>query len=175
MIQAKAQWKLALGGMSEFHEIVDHHASMVRRIASVYERDPGRIEDLMQDIWFAVWRALPLLRNQATIRGFIARIAQNVCVTHVRRAVARPAQALTDTFPDPAMPVHDAMAQSARVNRLLEAVRALPDSLKAVATLYLEEMPIREIAVALGISEGNVSVRLHRVKSAIRLSMGDPL
>lgn len=161
--------------MAEFHEIIDQHAAMVRRIASVYERDPGRIEDLMQDIWFAVWRALPLLKNEATLKGFIARIAQNVCVTHVRRAIARPSQALTDAVPDPAMPVHDAMTQSARVNRLLEAVRELPDTLKAVATLYLEEMPVRDIAVALGISEGNVSVRLHRIKSAIRLSVGDLL
>lgn len=161
--------------MAEFHEIIDQHAAMVRRIASVYERDPGRIEDLMQDIWFAVWRALPLLKNEATLKGFIARIAQNVCVTHVRRAIARPSQALTDAVPDPATPVHDAMTQSARVNRLLEAVRELPDTLKAVATLYLEEMPVRDIAVALGISEGNVSVRLHRIKSAIRLSVGDLL
>lgn len=161
--------------MAEFHEIIDQHAAMVRRIASVYERDPGCIEDLMQDIWFAVWRALPLLKNEATLKGFIARIAQNVCVTHVRRAIARPSQALTDAVPDPAIPVHDAMTQSARVNRLLEAVRELPDTLKAVATLYLEEMPVRDIAVALGISEGNVSVRLHRIKSAIRLSVGDLL
>ncbi|WP_321477701.1 RNA polymerase sigma factor [uncultured Paludibaculum sp.] len=159
--------------MAEFREIIDDHAAMVQRIASVYERDPARIEDLMQDIWFAVWRALPLLKNEATIKGYIARIAQNVCVTHVRRAIARPAQALTDTFPDPAAPVHEAMTQAARVDRLLEAVRGLPDSLKAVATLYLEEMPIRDIAFVLGISESNVSVRLHRAKSAIRLSLGD--
>jgi RNA polymerase sigma-70 factor (ECF subfamily) len=161
--------------MAEFHDIIDQHAAMVRRIASVYERDPGRIEDLTQDIWFAVWRALPLLKNGAALKGFIARIAQNVCVTHVRRAIARPSHALTDAIPDPGLPVHDAMTQSARVNRLLEAVRELPDSLKAVATLYLEEMPVRDIAVALGISEGNVSVRLHRIKSAIRLSVGDLL
>jgi len=57
---------------------------------------------------------------------------------------------------------------------LIEAVRCLPESLKAVATLYLEEMPVKDIALSLGISETNVSVRLHRAKSAIRLSFGEP-
>jgi len=91
----------------------------------------------------------------------------------VRRALVRPAQPLRDTLSDPAPPVDEAMALSARVNRLVEAVRGLPDNLKAVATLYLEEMPVKDIALALGISEGNASVRLHRAKSAIRLSIGD--
>jgi RNA polymerase sigma factor (sigma-70 family) len=67
------------------------------------------------------------------------------------------------------------MAHAVRVNRLVEAVRGLPDNLKVVATLYLEEMPVKEIAMALGISEGNASVRLHRAKSAIKLSFGDSL
>jgi RNA polymerase sigma factor (sigma-70 family) len=161
--------------MVELQEIVDVHAAMVRRIATVYERDAGRVEDLTQDVWIAVWQALPLMRNQATLKGYIARIAQNICVTHVRRALVRTAQPLRDTIPDPAPPLDDVMAHAARLNRLVEAVRGLPDNLKAVATLYLEEMPIGDIALALGISEGNASVRLHRAKSAIKLSFGDSL
>jgi RNA polymerase sigma-70 factor, ECF subfamily len=158
--------------MAELEEIVEVYAAMVRRIATVYERDPSRIEDLTQDVWIAVWQALPSLRNQATVRGYIARIAQNICVTHVRRALVRAAQPLIDAVPDPAPHLDDAMAHEARLNRLIEAVRGLPDNLKMVATLYLEEMPVKEIAIALGISESNVSVRLHRAKSVIKLSVG---
>jgi RNA polymerase sigma factor (sigma-70 family) len=159
--------------MVELEEIVGVYAAMVRRIATVYERDPGRVEDLTQDVWIAVWQALPSLRNQATLKGFVARITQNICVTHVRRSLVRMAQPLTDAFPDPAPDPDEAMAHAVRLNRLVEAVRGLPDNLKAVATLYLEEMPVKEIATALGISEGNVSVRLHRAKSVIKLRVGD--
>jgi DNA-directed RNA polymerase specialized sigma24 family protein len=59
--------------------------------------------------------------------------------------------------------------------RLIEAVRGLPDNLKTVVSLYLEEMPIKDIALALGISESNASVRLHRAKSAIMLNFGDSI
>jgi RNA polymerase sigma-70 factor (ECF subfamily) len=49
--------------MVELREIVEVYAAMVRRIATVYERDADRVEDLTQDVWIAVWQALPLLSN----------------------------------------------------------------------------------------------------------------
>jgi len=164
--------------MIELQQIVEIHAAMVRRIASVYERHPDRIDDLAQDVWLAVWQALPRLNDPSTLKSYIARITQNICVTHVRRALVRQTQDLTDllidTVPDRSPPVDEAAVHAMQLARLIEAVRDLPENLKAVATLYLEEMPIKEIALALGISESNASVRLHRAKSAIRLSFGDP-
>jgi RNA polymerase sigma factor (sigma-70 family) len=160
--------------MAKLEEIVEVHAAMVRRIASVYERHPDRVDDLVQDVWIAVWRALPRLNDHAALKSYIARITQNICVTHVRRALVRRAEPLSDTLPDSALPLDQAAAQATRLERLIEAVRSLPENLKVVAALYLEEVPVKDIALALGISESNASVRLHRVKSALRLSFGEP-
>ena len=159
--------------MIELEEIVEVHATMVRRIATVYERHPHRVDDLVQDVWIAVWQALPRLKDHATLKSYIARITQNICVTHVRRAVVRQTQVLTDEHPDPVPALDETAAHAAQLAGLVEAVRGLPENLKAVATLYLEEMPIGEIAQALGISESNASVRLHRAKAAIKLRFGD--
>jgi RNA polymerase sigma factor (sigma-70 family) len=164
-----------MGAMVKLEEIVEVHAAMVRRIATVYERHPDRVDDLVQDVWIAVWHALPRLDNPATLRSYIARITQNICVTHVRRALVRHTQPLNESLPDPAPAPDGATAQAIQLARLIEAVRSLPENLKAVASLYLEDMPVKDIATALGISENNVSVRLNRAKTAIRLSFGDPL
>jgi RNA polymerase sigma factor (sigma-70 family) len=164
-----------VSGTIKLEEIVEVHAAMVRRIATVYERHPDRVDDLAQDVWIAVWQALPRLNDHATLRNYFARITQNICVTHVRRALARQTQPLSDTLPDLAPAPDEATAHAMRLARLIEAVRNLPENLKAVASLYLEDIPVKDIAIALGISESNTSVRLHRAKSAIRLSFGDLL
>ena len=160
--------------MVEMEGTIKVHAAMVRRIATVYECYPDRVDDLVQNVWIAVWQALPRLNDQAMLKSYVARIAQNICVTHVRRALVRKTEVLSDTLPDPAPSLDDATAHAMRLARLVEAVRRLPENLKSVATLYLEDMSIRDIALALGISETNASVRLHRAKNAIRLSFGDP-
>jgi DNA-directed RNA polymerase specialized sigma24 family protein len=107
-----------MSGIVELECIVKVHAAMVRRIATAYERYPDRVEELVQNVWIAVWQAPPL---------------------------------------------DEARAHAMRLACLIEAV----------ASLYLEDIPIKHIALALGISESNASVRLHRAKSAIRLSIGD--
>jgi RNA polymerase sigma factor (sigma-70 family) len=163
-----------MSGMPGLEEIVEVHAAMVRRIASVYERHPDRVDDLVQDVWIAVWQALPRLDNQASLKSYIARITQNICVTRIRRSLVRRAEPLSDALADPALPPDEASSQAARLARLVEAVRNLPENLKSVASLYLEDMAIKDIALALGISESNASVRLHRAKSAIKLNFGDP-
>src|ERR1017187_10766723 len=93
-IRSRRSWDVS--GMVKLEEIVEVHAAMVRRIASVYERHPDRVDDLVKDVWTAVWQALPRLNEQATIKSYIARISQNICVPHVRRAIVRHTQPLSD-------------------------------------------------------------------------------
>lgn len=162
-----------MSGIVELEGIVKVHAAMVRRIATAYERHPDRVEDLVQNIWIAVCQALPRLNNPAAMKSYVARVAQNICVTHVRRALVRHTEPLDDSVADPAPPLDETAAHDKRLARLIDAVRSLPENLKTVASLYLEDIPIKEIALALGISESNASVRLHRAKSAMRLGLGD--
>jgi len=161
--------------MVKLEQIIQAHAGMVRRIASVYERHPDAIDDLAQDVWIAVWEALPRLNDPTDLKPYIARITQNICVSHVRRAIRRRTQELHDNLPDPG-PLPDLRTgQSLKLARLIEAVRNLPENFKCVVSLYLEEMPIKDIAQTLGISESNASVRLHRAKAALSQSLGDIL
>ena len=48
-----------------FEKIVRDHDSMLRRIASSYEARAHLAQDLVQDIYFAIWRALPAYRGEA--------------------------------------------------------------------------------------------------------------
>lgn len=154
---------------------LDAHGAMIERIAGAYERRPALVAELTQEIALALWRALPKFRGDASERTFIARIAHNIGVSHVRKAVARPAteaidtaeawpDALADERPQPDQATDDAQRRAL----LQDAVRALPLSLRAVMTLHLEGFGNSEIAQTLSLSAGNVGVRLSRAKGQLK-------
>ena len=76
-------------------QIIREHDAMFRRIASSYEADRHLAEELVQDMYFAIWQALPGFRAASSLRTFVARIATNRAITHVARAVRSPLEGLT--------------------------------------------------------------------------------
>ena len=53
-------------------------------------------EDLTQDVFLAIHRALPRFRGEATLGTFVQRIAINIAYEHLRRCARRPAAAAVD-------------------------------------------------------------------------------
>jgi RNA polymerase sigma factor (sigma-70 family) len=157
-----------------FAQIVRDHDSMLRRIASSYEARTHLAQELVQDIYFAIWRALPSYRGDAGLRTFVARIATNRAVTHVAHAMrVPPFTDLDESIPAPgAGPEGQAIALE-RGNRLLAAVRTLPLAYRQTALLTLEGLAPMEIAEVLGISTNAVAIRMSRAKALLRELMGE--
>jgi len=147
---------------------------MIKRIASSHEAQPPLLEDLMQDIYFAIWRALPSFRGDSSLRTFVARIATNRAVTHVARAVKSPTSLeLHEGIPTPDdNPERQAIALD-RGARLASAVRSLPLAYRQPAMLALEGLTPGETAEVLGITTNAVSIRMSRAKALLRRLMGD--
>lgn len=153
------------------------HGPSVARLAALYEFDTSEREDLVQEIWLAVWRALPGFRNDSSIRTFLFRIAHNRAVSHVQRR----ARAAKPVDHDP-MEVADPHAGPARqveasdtVRRLFAALAGLPLVDRQLIQLSLEGLRQREIAEVLGITENNVAVRLSRARARLRELMEDDI
>lgn len=149
---------------------------MIKRIATSYEAKPHLAEDLVQEIYIAIWRALPSFRGDASLRTFVARIATNRAVTHVLRAFKTPLSTeLDEKIPAPGYdPESHAIAVDRRA-KLTLAVRSLPLAYRQVAMLTLEGLTPQEIADVLGITANAVAIRLSRAKELLRRIMGDKL
>ncbi len=147
---------------------------MLRRIASSYEARTHLAQELVQDIYFAIWRALPAYRGDAALRTFVARIATNRAATHVARALkVPPCSDLDESIPTPsAGPEGQAIALDRRA-KLLVAVRTLPLAYRQTALLTLEGLTPTEIAEILGISTNAVAIRMSRAKAMLRELIGD--
>ncbi|GHA80197.1 RNA polymerase sigma factor [Cognatilysobacter bugurensis] len=148
--------------------VLAEHGPMLSRIASSHEADPTRRQDLVQEMGVALWRALPQWRAQASLRTYVARVAQNCAVDHVMRHAGRGFVELEDVHVDAtADPVAQAEGDQRRA-RLLDAVRRLPIGQRQVVVLSLEGFSQREAADALGLEENTVNQRLSRARKQLR-------
>lgn len=156
-----------------FDEIVAGHASAIRRLCQGYTADGDDLEDLFQEILLGIWRALPTFRNECSERTFIFRIAHNRGMTFAARNRSHISLDDLSLIPDPrATPAEEAVRNVER-ERLLGAVRRLPQIQREAVLLYLEGIPQREIADVQGTTENNVAVRLSRARVALRAILGE--
>jgi len=157
----------------DFDRIVRTHGESLSRVAWGYVETAADHDDLMQDILLAVWRALPRFRGQSSERTFVFRIAHNRGCTFVARR-GRDHESLTMDAPiaDHGPGPEETFDQAQEHERLLAAIRLLPESQRQAVLLRLEGFSLEEIAASQGTSEGNVSVRLSRARDRLREIMG---
>lgn len=157
-----------------FNAVLSQYGAAIARVASAFERNPARRDELVQEILLAVWQALPRYRGDASVKTFVLRIAHNRAVEHVlqhQRELAR--EPLDEAIPDTrASPERQASLQQ-RSERLLDAVRELPLVQRELVTLALEGLSHEEIGGVLGISVGNVAVRLSRARKQLMAALGE--
>lgn len=159
---------------AKFDEIVRDYGQMIRRIALSYESAPELADELVQEIYFAIWRALPLFRGQAALRTFVARIATNRAVSHVAQAMRTlPSVELdAEIASSLASPEHQAIAQN-RKALLMAAVRRLPLTYRQPVMLVLEGLTFEEVGQVLGITSNAVGVRMSRAKQLLKDWIGE--
>jgi RNA polymerase sigma-70 factor (ECF subfamily) len=159
---------------SDFDRLLREHEDMIGRICSSYESDRELARELVQDVLFAIWRALPSRRGESSLKTFVARIAQFRAISHVAKHSRLPShEPVHEHLLDPAdLPEVHAIAGDER-NRLLAAVRQLPLTYREPAVLTLEDLAPAEIALVIGISPELVAVRLSRARALLRKLLGD--
>lgn len=148
---------------------------MAWRIALSHERNAAIAEELYQEICFALWQARERIAEADSPRAFVARVAMNQAVSHVRREVRQPdvvADADAESRPGDAG-VDDAIERFEQQQKLLAAVQDLPLNWRLPVTLTLEGLKPQEIAYVMGTSANTISLRLSRAKKVLRERMAD--
>jgi RNA polymerase sigma-70 factor (ECF subfamily) len=125
-------------------------------------------EDLLQDIWFDVFRGVSRLANPAAFLGWLYRIARaRVCreLRQCRHTFCPLDEATLGREPTLEFSEEDA----ADVRRALDE---LPEEQREVLVLrFLQEMSYADIALAVDSPVGTVRSRIHYAKQALRSVM----
>jgi RNA polymerase sigma factor (sigma-70 family) len=122
-------------------------------------------DDLHQELLLALWQAIPAFRGEAAGSTFVYRVAYNHALTWVRKR--RPAEVALHQAREPVSPDTAANDEEAQLELMYRHIRALPPVDRTLVLLYLDEVPYREMAEILGLTESNVGVRLNRVKKQL--------
>jgi RNA polymerase sigma-70 factor (ECF subfamily) len=141
------------GERGAFERLYERYCPMVHGI--LLSRVPrGDVEDLVQDVFVTVYRRLGTLRNPAAFAGWLAMIARNRAIDHLRRAPR------TEELPED-LPADNSSELEA--NAILAIILELPEAYRETLILRLVEgMTGPEIAARTGLTPGSVRVNLHR-------------
>lgn len=150
---------------NEFLKSIHDHQKIIYKVCKMYRDNKEDQEDLFQEIVYQLWKSYPSFRGESKISSWIYRITLNTAMAIYRKG--KPAIDLYEKFPERLHPTTE-MKVSENAERLFHALRKLNDAEKALISLYLEDFTYQEIAEIVGISEGNVGVKLNRIKTKLK-------
>ena len=154
-----------------YEEAVRTYGPALDRLARAYEADPETRRDLLQDIHLALWRSLESFDSRCSLRTWIYRVAHNVASSHVdadRRSKARHLVSIDDVdLTDERVDAASVADRRMALERLMALIRELKPLDRQLVLLFLEGVDADGIAEVTGLSPGNVSTKIHRIKNVL--------
>jgi RNA polymerase sigma-70 factor (ECF subfamily) len=144
----------------KIEEIYSRQVDVVHRVCLSYVKSAADAEDCVSDTFVKLMKTRPEFLNEEHERAWLIRVAMNVCKDSLKRAAPL-------NYEDYAATLH-APDDSERRD-VLDAVRALPDELRTVVSLYFYEgYTHAEVAEILGISESTVRRHIEKSKTLLK-------
>jgi RNA polymerase sigma-70 factor (ECF subfamily) len=161
---------------SIFRELFDAHAEALRRYARRFVRSREAAEDLVQDVFFRLWRGWEQVETGPNVRAYLYVATRSRALNHLARERSEE-RAYTRAFPrgivaeEPALPPEaDRNVDVDEISRAIERVLdTMPPRQREVTSLRLRhQLSTAEIAKRLGISPRTVEVHIARATKALR-------
>jgi RNA polymerase sigma-70 factor, ECF subfamily len=193
---------LRAGDEEAFARLVREWHSPLLRVAQIFVPTRALAEEVVQETWVRVLRALDTFEGRSSLKTWVFRILVNTAKTRAQREgrtipfsslsdPARVPEAAVDAdrfrpWDDPRAPGHwsapprdlpeERLLAVETRTRIAEAIDALPASQRAVISLRdVEGWSAEEVRNALDLSEVNQRVLLHRARAKVRAALEEYL
>jgi len=149
--------------------LLPRYRDKVFRLCFSMLRDRALAEDVTQEIFLKVWRALPGYGAQASLSTWIYAISRNTCLSELRRrkptvSIDQGEEAYDAEVAALSAPEQD---DSATVS-VAQVLDQLPERYRQAVTLfYMEDKSYEQTAQSLGLPLGTVKALLHRARKRL--------
>jgi len=155
----------------ELLNLLEQYKDRIFRICGAYVSNTHDQEDLFQEVVINLWKALDSFRGDSLVYTFFYRVTVNVCMRWQYQAKKEQGQKVSlggihFVKPD-ASDIQTEIEGREAIAQLYQCIYQLQETDKSIILLYLEEVPYREIAGIIGISENHVAVKVKRIKSKL--------
>lgn len=164
------------GDLSALGEAYDAHHVHVRAFARRLLGDESAAEDLVQDTFVALPRALGAFRGDSSLRTFLVAIAVNHARHHLRSAMRRRlAHERLGAEPIEASPTPEDEQRRRQIGEALaRALDLLPiEQRVAVVLCEVEGRTSAEASRIVGVAEGTIRTRVFHGKRKLREALGE--
>ena len=159
-------------GREAFDQLVPAYRRRVFGLAYSILRERTAAEDLAQEVFVKLWKALPRYDGRAKLSTWVYAITRNAAVSALRSS--RRSVSMSD---EGVLAEVEAIAAAPGAEPgdagLRRQVEALPEKQRQAVTLYyLDERPVDEVAEMMGIPVNTVKTHLHRARASLAAALG---
>jgi len=169
--------RIRSGDREAFGTVVERHQRRLHALAWMVVRDPVGAEEVTQDTFVRAYTHLDHYDAHRPLYPWLAAIAvrlgQNWLRQHGR--IVRREGTILEEAPEPTVPdgALTTLLAGERRRQIWNGVSALSSGERTAVTLfYRDEMSVRDIAHALGVTAGTVKTFLFRARRHLREQLG---
>jgi len=162
------------GETGAFQELVEKYKHKVYYMALDMTGNHHDAEDLSQEVFIKVFTSIKDFRGDSKLSSWLYRIAMNTCIDKTRRKHLKLVE-LDEAHEKPVGGETPEQALEARATqeRIQQALQALPPRQRSIFVMrHYNDLMLKEIAEALGISEGTVKAQLFRAVQKLQKELG---
>lgn len=157
----------------QFNSIVSDNHERIERICRYYSSTHEDQEDMYQEVMVNIWKSLDCFRGDSAISTWVYRVTVNTALTFAGKAYRHMNLILNGNTSSPELMIEDEslrgnLLKEEQLNLLQAELNQLSVIDKALMSLMLEGLTMKEISSVIGITESNVKVKIHRIKEQLK-------
>jgi RNA polymerase sigma-70 factor, ECF subfamily len=150
----------------QFEKHIRENELLIHKVCRMYAYTTADREDLFQEVVIQLWNAYPNFKGESKFSTWLYKVALNTAITGLRKKKdfiesREPAQLPEQTSEENG-------GRQEELRRLYNAIEQLNQVEKAIVMLYMEDKSYEEMEEILGMTQGNLRVKMNRIRDRLR-------